>query len=370
VTYFSDSDVELWYTFSGEYQIPFLCRPVRLDGGVEAWHISQAATSNVLLSRKLKAEMDACAVFVVMDGHILEDTVFRSQFTKAPGITPAFYFRKNGEFVRGVENLEAEPAFNAFRNAPDSNKTFVESLHRVTRIDDLAVLKTLWNAVCNHMAYWLIIEQKPIDFGWFKLHAFPVRDNWKQVLIAKHHQLRSASRLMGESRMDALDAGGVLQSLQQTDLIALRSEDSQRTVSWTLEVEPTDYWDQYVNSAEKERLNSSIPLDEYVSLWGRTMLSLRKGLVSCLCRFALRSTLPAATVGGSRSPSGGGFKEYVRPGRVRPIDVDDVPVSLTGGSCKDSVRIPTGQVAGVSKAVDMPKVRRLRLPLPNVRNTR
>lgn len=370
MTYFSDSDVELWYTTSGLYQIPFFCRPVHLDGGIAAWHISQAVTSSVLLSRKMKVELDACAVFVAVDGHIVDDNVFRAMFTKAPGITPSFYFRKSGEFVHGVEELHADPEFQPFRKSPNSNKSFIESLHRLTNIDDIAVLKALWNAICNHMAYWLIVEQRPIDFGWFKLHAFPVRDNWKQILVAKHKGLKSAARLMGESRMDALEASGVVLSLQQTDIIGLRTENSERTVTWTLEVEPADYWDDYVNAAERERLRSSIVRDEYVSLWGRTMLLLRESIVSCLCRFALRSTIPAATVVGGHSQSGGGFVEYLRPGKVRPVDVDDVAVSVSGGDCKESVRKPSGEIAGLSKNVAVPKVRRVRLAPSNMRNTR
>lgn len=368
--FFSDADVELWHTRCGAYQLPFFCRPVTLDGGLPAWHLKQAVSANPALTRKAKAELDACAVFIAVDGHILNDVVFRAQFTKADGITPMFYYRREGEPVREPVALDVDEAFYPYKEAPKSNKSFVESLHRTTRIDDLSVLKTLWNAICNHMAYWLIVEQRSIDFGWFKLHAFPVRANWKQIVVARYPEVKAAARMAGESRDDLLGAAGVISGLQQTDIIALRGERHERTVGWTVEVEPTQHWDDYADAAERDRVREATSGDEYVSLWGRTMFRLRDSILTCLCRFASQSALPAATVGKGGSGHRGGFVDYLRADGVRPVDVDDASVSVTGGGGEDAVRTPTGNVAGLTKARRVPKVQRIQLAPPDMRNTR
>lgn len=372
MTFFSTSDIQLFHTRSSQYQVPFFCQRVNVDGITDGWHIKPAVSLKPSLARTLAVELDACAAWKTVHGHVLLDEVFRSQFILCEGITPQFWFRKDGEKVESLaeEVEEARESWNPVTPAPSSKKSFVVDLHKKTGIDDLSVLKALWNAICNHMAYWLIVEQREIDFGWFKLHAFPVRGNWKQVMLAKHPGLRTAARLTGDDREEFLTVQGVKQSLQQTDLIALKGDAHEKHVDWSIEVEPTESWDQYVAAAERQRRSECGDGDLYVNWWGEVWGRLRESAIGALLRFASQSAVPAATVGKGGARSRTGFVEYLQPGTVLPVDVDRVDVLGPGDDCEVAVRKPSGQSVGYRKTPGVRGMPVLQLPLPNVRNTR
>lgn len=372
MTFTSTSDIQLFHTRIGKWQVPYFCQKVWVDGLVEGWHIKPAVGLVPAVARLAKAELDQCAAWVTVHGHVLMDEVFKANFTLCDGITPAFWYRKHGEPVDTLEEevQERVKEWDPVQKAPQTNKSFVADLHKKTGIDELSVLKVLWNAICNHMAYWLIVEQREIDFGWFKLHAFPVRGNWKQIMLAKHPGLKTVARFTGEDLQEQLTMLDINRSLQMTDLIALKGDLGEKYVDWTVEVEPTIHWDEYVKGAEHNRKLTYEDGDGYVSWWGNAWASLRPKAVEALVRFASQSSTPAATVGKGGSRSRSGFVEYLQPGAVLPVDVDRTEVLGPGGDSDVAVRKPGGQPVGYRKTGGVRGVPVLRLPLPNVRNTR
>lgn len=372
VSFHSKDDIQLWYTRSGRYQLPFYCQPVILEGSVKAYHVKNAVICNPATHRKVAAEMDAASNWHTVEGWVMVERVFLTMFTKAEGITPAFYYLKDGEPVnaREVEIEVMESQFDQHEASPEASKAFVEDLHAKSGIDQLPVLKALWNAICNHMAYWLLIEQKSIDFGWFKLHAFPVRANWKQILLARHKVLPSIGRMTGEDRLAAIYENGVGASLQETTLVALKGDHHEKHVDWTVEVEPTKAWDDYVKAMELHRLGNSADGTEYPSWWGTTWYKLRNNALDVLLRFASQSGIPAATLGAGGYRSRSGFVDHVPKGRVLPANVDDTEVSAVVADSPAAVRLPDGSVAGLQETQRMPKMPVVRLRLPDMRKSR
>jgi len=372
VSFHSKDDVQLWHTRVGRFQLPFFCQPVTVEGLSKAYHIKNAVICNPATHRKVAAELDEVSTWKTVDGWVVIEDVFLKMFQKAEGITPTFYYMKDGDPVnaRDVEIEVMESQFDQHESAPTASKGFVEDLYAKSGVDQLPVLKALWNAICNHMAYWLLIEQKPIDFGWFKIHAFPVRANWKQILIARHRCLPSIGRMTGEDRITSINENGIAASLQETTLIALKGDRHEKRVDWTVEVEMTKAWDDYVNALELHRLAHSANGTDYPSWWGSTWYGMRSCAIDALLRFASQCGVPAATLGEGGSRSRSGFVEFVPNGRVVAANVDDVPVSGVVSNSPAAVRLPDGSEAGFKQTQRLSKMPVVRLRLPDMRTPR
>lgn len=372
-TFSSTEDIQLWHTRVGEYQIPYYCQPVIIDGLQKGYHCKIAVSCNPSTYRRASAEMDNSCVWQTVEGWILTEAVFLAMFTKADGITPGYYYKKWGAAVdlREEEIAIMQSDFDQHELAPESSKSFIEDLHAKSQLDQLPVLKALWNAICNHIAFWLLVKGEPIDFGWFKLHAFPVRANWKQIVLSRHPKLTSISRLVdAEDRMDAIETAGVAATLQETTLISLRGDHAEKRVGWTIEVEPTRAWDDYTDALELHRLGHTAGGSDYPSWWGNTWYKLRDSAVSVLLRFASQSAIPAATLGQGGYRSRSGFVEHVPKGCVRPANVDDCEVRAVVPDGPAAVRLPDGSIAGLQETRRLPKMPNLRLGLPDLRKSR
>lgn len=372
-SFFSKEDIQLWHTRVGEYQVPFFCQPILIEGLTKGYHCKLAVICRPSTHRKAAAEMDNCCTWQTTEGWILVEGVFQKMFTKAEGITPTFYYRRNGDEVnvREEEIAVLESDFDQHKPSPEPSASFVEDLQKKSEIDSLPVLKATWNAICNHMAYWLLVCGKPIDFGWFKLHAFPVRANWKQIVLARHPGLVGISRTIDhETRMEAVEEIGAAATLQETTLVSLRGGATEKHVGWTIEVEPTKAWDEYVDALEVHRLGHSADGTEYPSWWGLTWYRLRDAAISTLLRFASQSAIPCATLGAGGYRSRSGFVEHVPTGSVRPANPDDCKVSVVMPDSPAAIRLPDGSIAGIKAPERLPKLPNLRLSLPDMRKTR
>jgi hypothetical protein len=372
-TFQSCGDTELWHTTVGPYQVPCYAIPVRSALAAKAWMVKTAVPLNPSTHRGLAAELSAASTWQTVTGWIIEDGTFNAMFKKAEGITPAYYYRKHGQMVdqRAIETEIITADFDPYGNPSSVDKSFIEDLCRRTEIDDLPTLKILWNAICNHMAYWLLIEQRQLDMGWFKIGALPVRANWKQILAAKHPNLGSVARVVDpDERTLEIAKKGIDRSIQETTLIALHGDANDRHVGWTLEVVPSKAWDDYVHSMEKSRLMELGVGSDYPAWWGVTWSRLRSYAYTALFRFASSAALPAATVGSRGNRSRSGFVAYVPEGAVRPARVDDTEVSVVGIDSPDALRLPNGKLATIHPPERMPKMPILRLRIPDVRNPR
>lgn len=372
MTFSTDRDVELWHARFGAYQIPFFCQLGKVSGLHDGWYVRQARACNPGTLKMLTEQLDSMTMWNVVDGWVVADNVFRAMFTKAEGITPGFYYRRNGELVderqQQIELMEND--FNPDQKAPSRNQSFVEAVIDEIGTVDPTVVKTLFNAICNKMAQWLTLDGKEVDFGWFTLHAFPVRANWKQIVLARHPDIvRAARELDVEEQDEILAECGALGTLQETTLIALRGDNHEKRVGWTIEVIPGKAWDDYTDALERHRL-AHCHGTEYTSWWGIAWAKLRTHAKQALLRFATQSCIPAATLGKGGYSSRSGFVDYIPNGNVRPADVDGVAVRVVGSDSAAQIRLPDGSLAGVSETRRLPKMPVIRLPLPDLRKSR
>lgn len=372
LTFYATGDVELWHTRVGAWQVPMYCQPILADGVHKAWHVWKAIHVNPFVMAKLSNELDSDSTWQSTQGWVLMDGVFRAGFRKAEGVTPSYYLRREGVQVnpREAEIEVMTESFNQDTKPPAPRASFVEDLVAKTDVASPALVKAIYNAICNHMAQWLLIEGKSIDFGWFQVHAFPVRANWKQILLARHPDLVDASiEKDSEVQSEIVQESGALGSLQETTLVSLRGDGGEKRVGWTIEVEPSEAWDQYCDAMELHRLQNSHG-NTYVSWWGAQWYRMRKSAIGCLLRFASQCRIPAATLGEGGSRSRSGFVEYIPKGSVRSADVDDIAVRVVSTDSASTVRLPDGREAGILKTGSMPKMPNLRLQVANLRDAR
>lgn len=192
----------------------------------------------------------------------------------------------------------------------------------------IGVVKAVLNAHARAALVRMLVERKPVNYGFFKVAALPYRDNWKQIVLAKHPEL--LVRLAGKDKEQQdriLLELGVLEDFNNSDLIAWN--DKEQTVGWTLEVLPEKSFENSVKALEVEKKISTTP-SEYVQAWANTITSLAKFRLKAFLSWAKKTTRPIATVRPC-GKSGSSYKlcAYLPKGRVTPSrqsDMDQIEI--------------------------------------------
>lgn len=119
---------------------------------------------------------------------------------------------------------------------------------------DPVIGRYFWAALKKSVVKWLVQEQKPIHFGPFTVHPMPYRDNWKEILLAKHSgSNRHFFRLKDNKNLrKALLEDGFTQDLGSVDLIAM----DHGRFNWTLDLEIQPVLAKAFAQAEIERLTT------------------------------------------------------------------------------------------------------------------
>jgi len=338
-------DTQLWIIPVDDWFVPLFAVPIETDGGVRAWDAKPAVLLPVSQYGSLSLTLGRVSLMEGSAGWIVSDSVFRSLAAKAPGITPAYYYRRSDEPVTHA-TADVDPAtaiFDPLRELREKPAdTFAEHVWRRTAMAELGTIRMMWNAFAQEAAYWLLVEGKPIDLGWFKISALPVRDNWKQILLAKFPHLASLNRGSKADAEQWLAASGFWDEFYSTGLIKLGRSGANRVVGWTPEIETTDEWDAYVNDLESDRSAMTTPKN-YVAWWGLTMKALRSNALAILLRFASQTCRPAGSVGSARSGSDEGFVEHLDGRKIKPVRVDDCDVAAVSSDGYLAVRTPDGR---------------------------
>lgn len=218
----------------------------------------------------------------------------------------------------------------------------------------LGVVKAVLNAHARFSIVRLLVERKPVNYGFFKVAALPYRDNWKQIALAKHPDI--LARLAGkdeEQRERILEESGFIEDLNNSDLISW--DDKEQIVGWTLEVLPERSFENASKALELEKKASTTP-SEYVQAWANTIASFTKIRIKAFVSWAKKTTRPIATIlPCGRSGHSYKFSSYIPKGRVTPSrnpDMEERDVFAVYPEIVKPVSTPVGIKANLRGAIE------------------
>lgn len=241
-----------------------------------------------------------------------------------------------------------------------SDERFLRMAWKMSPIADYRVFRLVWLAITQAMPHRLLVDMVPIDFGWAKIHAFPYRKNWKQIVLSRmpncNQQFQnSAGRTVYQKALTT----ELPSHIRNTVLIALHKDDvSKNRFGWTLEIEESAEFDRWANDVEIER-HKTTSRREYATQWASIINKQATDIVQVFYRFMRQTILPAAQLGKGSDSGIGGLVPYLasngnRPSRVDDVDVD--PVSVSAGELRDD----NGRRIVVGKAKNLPTLPVLR----------
>lgn len=146
-----------------------------------------------------------------------------------------------------IENREVDPEDcfswgkrkSSFRRAFDEHHPFESEFLR--DICELGItpepdqMELIWAMICKRMSEWLLVQRKPIDFGFVKLHPAPLRPDWQVQMLAR--------RKHGKTPADV--------SVMSPDLMATGRDG---VMTWSVFVEHTKDWKTASERVERQRL--------------------------------------------------------------------------------------------------------------------
>jgi hypothetical protein len=365
MTYTATGDKELWLIRTEAVDIPVYCTPVEDTEGYRFWIMVAAVFIHKGYHTTLSLKIQDKSIVTETDRWIVPEAVLPEIAQKCPGVTPSYYFKAAG--------LTPEPhEFTAEENpeAPDHDDEFLREVWHRSQVAKLGVFKVVWTALIDGIAKRLLIDQKPLDLGWFTIHALPYRANWKHNLWAKHPRLHIYfGGVSALQRQTAMKLHGVEADLSRTDMMAVKGANGRVTFRHTLEIQFKKEWWQYMDEVELQRLTSTTPAS-YLSRWGTMVRKSRKVINAILEQFVEEVARPA----GRPVPGHGGSAHRLvqhfpaEGGRAVRVDRDDCPLVLDDR--ESEVRGPEDYPAKGAKAKKVPALPVLRLQMGNLRNPR
>lgn len=358
-------DKELWVFKSEVVDIPLICTPSTDPDGYKFWVIVRAVYVNYGLRAGLDLVLNPLSVIREHDRWIIPQDKFPDCIAKCLGITPEYYFRYDEKSFKDVP-IEVEVS----EESPKHDESFLREVWGRTRIGQFGTFKVVWASLVDGIAHQLLIEQKPVDLGWFVLHALPFRANWKHNLLSKHPKLKVFFNSLSDSqRKVALKIHGVETDIFRTDNMAVATQGSKFTFRWNVEVECKQEWWKYMDKVELQRLTTATS-DSYLHRWATIVKRSQKVIYALLRQFTDQMARPAGQpllLGDGRRRR---LAPYIPPQGGRPRDLDRVDCPLVVDDGSDQVRAPEDKVSARKQVKEMPSLPVLRLTKKDLRNSR
>ena len=289
---------------------------------------------------------------------IVPDEYLRDYASPRHGTNPSYWHRATGVSPQKPSkvNVEVKPdSIDTERQEARevSDERFLKMAWKMSPVADYRTFRLVWLAICQAMPHRLLVDMVPIDFGWAKIHAFPYRKNWKQIVLSRMpnflEQMKEATGKTTYQKALNTDLPSVIRN---TVLVALDKHDhGKHKFGWTLEVEESAEFDKWAQSVEIER-HKDISRKDYAGQWASIINKQATDIVACWHRFVRQTTTPAAHLGKGDLTSCSGLVPYLAGKGSRVARVDDVPVdpvtAAAGELCDD-----TGRRVVVGKAKNL-----------------
>lgn len=236
VTLLDDGDVELWLARAGDWQLPLFAKPKVVEGTDQPLYFCTPAVPNLTAHHQVELNkffaphrLNVDASFWVLDRTKLPDIC-----SKAPGLTPGYYVMWKG--ARTVEPENDREATEAELLDPDDNpnqdgERFIEFFMLRSGLFERDVMRLFWREFRRVAMLWLGLERQPLDLGFAKIVPLPYRQNWREIVLARHPKLGPIfNTSSGPQRQALLVFFGIYDSF--TNLV-LASITSKGTCNWS-----------------------------------------------------------------------------------------------------------------------------------------
>lgn len=345
------------------WEIPIYVQLAEREDGEWFWVINPAMALWKPIMMSLSAVLYPHSVIRDADRWVIPKAVLETVATKAPGVTPSFYLRKEGE-----PPTEQDMEFKEEDEVGHVDDEMIRTAWNKTRLGSLATYKAIWIVIVREIAARLLIDRKPVDLGWFKIHAIPYRTNWKFNLLQKRPKLAYIINCPNEVRESILRSEEVLGDMSRTDMMATASANGRTIFQWHLEIETTKKWEEYMTDVEVQRLTGA-DSNAYLKRWGALVRESRpviNRLLAQLCRAMARPAgqpIESGTRGRMR------LVPYVPEKGGRPARVDRIDLPLVGGDGSVPLRGPEDKDNAFRPARKVQKLPVFQFGSGNVRDT-
>lgn len=221
-------------------------------------------------------------------------------------------------------------------------------------VNDPAMLSVIWDSLCKFMLHRLLNEHLPVHLGFAKLFALQARANWKQAVFAKLFYKCSSRKPKPLHE----DAGEMLTDGQ----VMCAWDEESRTLSWTLEINPTEEFETASTAFEVAKRGFHEP-----TYFDRAQMQLQRQMPEAyeIIRQHIQKTRkPLVFFPSSKRGGGIGVFERIGHPKRRPYPLESLstcPV-VTGAAKQKSSSRPV-----VSKNASVPKVSNLQSSAEDVR---
>jgi hypothetical protein len=363
MTYTATGDKELWVIKTEAIEVPMYCTPVEDTEGELFWIVMAAVHLHRGQHMSLSLTLQPASAISEPDRWILKRDALCTIAEKCQGITPSYYFR-----VPGITPTTQEFIADEYPQRPDHDDEFVREVWHRSQVAQLGVFKAVWAALIDGIAHRLLIDNQPVDLGWFKLHALPYRQNWKHNLWAKHPKLQVYfGGCSAVQRQISMRLHGVEADLSRTDMMAVKSHEGKVTFRHTVEVEYRPEWFKYMDHVELQRLTSATAA-AYLARWGTLVRRSRKVIHAVLEQFMEQVARPAGRPVESGINGTQRLVQHFPASGGRPIRVDRVDCPLVLDGRESEIRGPQDVPAPGKKAKKVRPMPVLQLTLAGVRN--
>jgi hypothetical protein len=303
LTYCDDKDVELWVLSGAGWAMPMRLRHCVMDGKAMA-HVIPAVPLGYAQYGVVEPKLKFHGAIQLRSGWVLELEQFTSICTKAAGVTPEFYYKWNGEFADKPSTPEEETIDWSKKKKLDVQNEFIDLVAERSGLDR-STLTMCWMAITQCIADWLL-SGRMIDFGVFKLQAFPYRKNWKEVLLARYPQLKKLCFVKDRKRIMSLAFTAASRMIRSSELTEYRTRMNRSLFGWSVEVIHDSSWENAVIDAEHECAASLGPL-AYLKRWATKISQLEEQIYEVIREYAAKENTSCCRLYWRRNQGGARF---------------------------------------------------------------
>ena len=331
-------DIELWVIRDIDGQLPVLIKPgMTPRDGREAWLVTMGCGFSAAQITWFQSHIDALTRSKYGGWWLVRPERAKLCMFKAKGITPEYYIQW-GELTKGkakgvtINGSDPHPGdeLDQIGTAMDA---FIRYAANKSGIKNLPYTRYIWLQLCRSAVNWMVVDGKPLDMGFCKLHAFPFRRNWLAVMAAKYPYYGEIAKMPVEERERRL-AGTTFQWMLEQPEMASMADPAQ--FDWTLDIELDERWHEFTTKAEKEQLTYLGP-QEYYQRWLKMVRRSYKQITSTFHDYFQTSAQPVGDVDQGLPLHSRFLRWLLQKGLVRPAPTTVPPVAhIAGESVADT----------------------------------
>lgn len=186
------------------------------------------------------------------------------------------------------------------KDADDFVDAYTRSRHAIPQhlFQNADTFRIIWNSICNFMLEWMLHKDRPVPLGFANINAFPLRANWKNVVISRVSSLKSNRKI-------------VMQEFAEKEIMRIFSKDhmtaydeGRQMIKWSLDITPTYNFHRHAETREIKRKAQQRTIPRYETKVLRALLNknLKIRLYEALMAYVRETIYPYLTVhrGGER----------------------------------------------------------------------